>query len=97
QVQYIVNGLLQMKKQGISKLSIKSDVIHQHNIQVQKHLRKTVFNSGGCKSYYLDQNGRNFAAWPWSLKVLKQRLSRLDLNDYDIEYLENMQETKRSA
>jgi len=97
QVQYIVNGLLQMKKQGISKLSIKSDVIHQHNVQVQKHLRKTVFNSGGCKSYYLDQNGRNFAAWPWSLKVLKQRLSRLDLNDYDIEYLENMQETKRSA
>ncbi|MEC8567391.1 MAG: hypothetical protein VXY56_03740, partial [Pseudomonadota bacterium] len=31
-------------------------------------------------------NGRNFAAWPWSLKALKKRLKRMDLNDYQVTY-----------
>ncbi|MFX5100435.1 cyclohexanone monooxygenase, partial [Acinetobacter baumannii] len=86
QLDYIVDGLLKIKNKGISKLNVKSDVIKKHNDLVQKHLQTTVFNSGGCKSYYLDANGRNFAAWPWSLKKLKQRLKKLDLKDYDVIY-----------
>ncbi|PIL53043.1 cyclohexanone monooxygenase, partial [Acinetobacter baumannii] len=53
QLQYIVDGLLQMKAKGIAKLSVKSEIIKKHNELVQKHLQTTVFNSGGCKSYYL--------------------------------------------
>src|SRR5690606_37497510 len=86
QLDYIVDGLLKIKQQGISQLNIKPEVIREHNELVQKHLKTTVFNAGGCKSYYLDANGRNFAAWPWSLKTLKQRLKHLDLNDYEVTY-----------
>lgn len=53
---------------------------------MQKHLQTTVFNSGGCASYYLDQNGKNFAAWPWSLAVLKKRLRAFNLKDYEVVY-----------
>ncbi|EMN5303563.1 cyclohexanone monooxygenase, partial [Acinetobacter baumannii] len=76
----------QMKAKGIAKLSVKSEIIKKHNELVQKHLQTTVFNSGGCKSYYLDANGRNFAAWPWSLKKLRQRLHHLNLEEYDVIY-----------
>ncbi|KAF7275641.1 hypothetical protein GWI33_011468 [Rhynchophorus ferrugineus] len=86
QVEYIVDSLKQMNAKNISKFTIKSDVIAKHNRQVQTQIQKTVFNSGGCKSYYLDENGRNFAAWPWSLKKLRQRLSTFDFNDYDVQY-----------
>jgi cation diffusion facilitator CzcD-associated flavoprotein CzcO len=86
QLDYIVDGLQQIKAQGISKLMIKPTVLRHHNQEVQKHLQTTVFNSGGCKSYYLDANGRNFAAWPWSLAKLKKRLSSLNLQDYDLSY-----------
>ena len=86
QLDYIVDGLLKIRDQGIAKLNIKPEVIKHHNELVQKHLKTTVFNAGGCKSYYLDANGRNFAAWPWSLKKLKQRLKRMDLNDYQVTY-----------
>ncbi|EOR10506.1 flavin-containing monooxygenase [Acinetobacter tandoii] len=84
QLDYIMSGLLQMRDQGIKRIQIKPKVLHEHNVAVQKNLQKTVFNRGGCKSYYLDKNGRNFAAWPWSLKQLKQQLKKLDLADYDI-------------
>lgn len=87
QLDFIIDGLIKIKEQGISKLAVKPEVIKKHNDLVQKHIKTTVFNSGGCKSYYLDQNGRNFAAWPWSLKKLKQRLQKLDLNDYQVEHL----------
>ncbi|AXY56085.1 FAD-binding protein [Acinetobacter chinensis] len=84
QVDYIVNGLLKMKAQKFTRFEIKRDVVRYHNLKVQKHLKTTVFNAGGCKSYYLDQNGRNFAAWPWSLTELKNRLKEMDLNQYNI-------------
>ncbi|PTQ88414.1 flavin-containing monooxygenase [Agitococcus lubricus] len=86
QLDYIVDGLQQVKAKGISKFTIKPTVLRRHNEEVQKHLQTTVFNSGGCKSYYLDANGRNFAAWPWSLATLKQRLSSLKLPEYDVVY-----------
>lgn len=97
QLQYIVDGLLQIKSQGISKLTIKPEVIRRHNEKVQMHLQTTVFNSGGCKSYYLDQNGRNFAAWPWSLKQLKQQLGRLNLEDYEVEYAQANEPIQHTA
>lgn len=92
QLDYIIDGLQQMKSNGISKFTIKPTILSQHNQLVQKHLKKTVFNSGGCKSYYLDANGRNFAAWPWSLKKLKERLAGLDFNDYQVEYAQELQQ-----
>lgn len=82
QIGYIVDGLVKMKSQKIKQLLIKKEVIAKHNHLVQKHLKTTVFNAGGCKSYYLDANGRNFAAWPWSLKELRSRLKKMDLDHY---------------
>jgi hypothetical protein len=79
QIQYIVDGLLKMKQQVV-----KRDVLRYQNAKVQTHLKTTVFNRDGCSSYYLDQNGRIFAAWPWSLAELKQRLSVLELKHYDV-------------
>jgi cation diffusion facilitator CzcD-associated flavoprotein CzcO len=86
QLDFIIDGLLKIKSQGITKLSVKPEIIKKHNDLVQKNIKTTVFNSGGCKSYYLDQNGRNFAAWPWSLKKLKQRLTALNLDDYQVSH-----------
>jgi hypothetical protein len=78
------DGLLKMKQQGFKRMMVKRDVLRYHNAKVQTHLKTTVFNRGGCSSYYLDRNGRNFAAWPWSLAELKQRLSALELKHYDV-------------
>lgn len=86
QLDYIIDGLWKIKGKAISKLSIKPNVLKEHNEKVQKHLKTTVFNAGGCSSYYLDQNGRNFAAWPWSLATLKKRLNRFELKDYETVY-----------
>lgn len=97
QLDYIIDGLKKMKANNISKVAIKPDVLKKHNARVQKNLRSTVFNSGGCQSYYLDQNGRNFAAWPWSLGTLKKRLARFRLSDYQLAHGKVESAGKRDA
>jgi hypothetical protein len=32
--------------------------------RLQDHLGRTVWNTGGCSSWYLDRNGRNSTIWP---------------------------------
>ncbi|MDV3504646.1 NAD(P)/FAD-dependent oxidoreductase [Marinobacter sp. M-5] len=86
QLDYIIDGLWKIREKGISRLTVKPSVLKQHNERVQKNLQTTVFNAGGCSSYYLDQNGRNFAAWPWSLSALKRRLNAFRLKDYEVEF-----------
>lgn len=85
QLDYIVDAVGKLKAQGVSRYTIREDVLASHNARVQAQLKGTVFNAGGCSSYYLDANGRNFAAWPWSLAELKRRLSRFDPAEYDVE------------
>ena len=84
QLDYIVSGLMKMKQLKFTRFEVKKHILNQYNHKVQNQLQTTVFNKGGCKSYYLDANGRNFAAWPWSLQKLKQQLKSLDLKNYDI-------------
>lgn len=84
QLDYIVDGLDKIKQLGLTRYSIRPQVLAKHNARVQKHLQGTVFNSGGCKSYYLDANGRNFAAWPWSLAELKRRLRTFNPSNYEV-------------
>ena len=83
QLDYIVTALIKMKAMQLKRIEIKKDVLTQYNARLQKHLKYTVFNAGGCKSYYLDENGRNFAAWPWSLNKLRHDLKEINLDHYD--------------
>ncbi len=86
QLEYIVSAIQTIKRQRIKRLEIKPSVVGAHNIKVQSALGSTVFNAGGCSSYYLDAHGKNFAAWPWSLSQLKSDLKQVDLKHYDCVY-----------
>ena len=38
----------------------------------------TVYNAGGCASYYRDANGRNSFSWPWSTSALVKQVGTFD-------------------
>ena len=84
QVGYVVDALRRMEDDEIEVVEVRADVEAAHNARVQKALRRTVWNSGGCRSYYLDASGRNFAGWPWSVRALRRRLERFDPGDYHL-------------
>ena len=64
--------------------NLPRETSREYNRRVQEILKGTVWNSGGCDSYYLDDQGRNFASWPWTVPELREARQRFDLVSYQV-------------
>ncbi|MFE3321026.1 flavin-containing monooxygenase [Nocardia sp. NPDC059195] len=82
QLNYVIGALTVARERDIETVEIPEATTRDFNDKVQQALTRTVFNQGGCASYYLDENGRNFTAWPWSTTRLRKTLSRFDIENY---------------
>jgi cyclohexanone monooxygenase len=55
------------------------------NRDLQRRMRRTVWSTGGCASWYLDDHGRNTTLWPRATFTFRSLLSRFDVDAYDVE------------
>ncbi|WP_446221273.1 flavin-containing monooxygenase [Nocardia sp. IBHARD005] len=85
QLDYVTDALARCEKDGVEVFEVREEPFRTFNDKLQKSLAHTVFNNGGCSSYYLDAQGRNFTAWPWSTGSLRRRLSHFDIDNYRTE------------
>lgn len=82
QLDYITGAYRAMKKHKIEKLQVNPEVQTQYNEKIQTALQTTVWNTGGCQSYYIDKNGRNSIGFPWSTYKMRKLLKTFDLESY---------------
>ena len=82
---YIVDAIRQTDARDVEVIRLPKPFCDDYNEHVQSLLHNTVFNAGGCNSYYLGEDGRNVASWPWTVPELQRRLSRFDLVNYQIQ------------
>ncbi len=47
-------------------------------------MRRTVWSTGGCASWYLDAHGRNTVLWPRTTVAFRRLLARFDVAAYDV-------------
>jgi hypothetical protein len=47
-------------------------------------MRRTVWTTGGCDSWYLDANGRNTTVWPGTTGEFRKVTRRVDLTEYEV-------------
>lgn len=84
QLDYLIQAITRARSNGWTRMEPRRDVQDAFNAQVQEALATTVYNAGGCQSYFLDVNGRNSFNWPWSTDRMRQRLGRFDEAAYDV-------------
>ncbi|WP_128374681.1 flavin-containing monooxygenase [Streptomyces cavernae] len=82
QLDYIAAALRHFRSAGWTVMDVRPEVQAAFNAEVQQALPSTVYNAGGCSSYYLDGNGRNSFSWPWSTGRMRRRLARFDPEAY---------------
>ncbi len=83
QVAYILDALKQMQRQRIATVEVKPTVEQAYNHHLQHKLERTIWNTGGCQSWYLDpRTGRNTTLWPGSTWRFKQLTRQFALKDY---------------
>jgi hypothetical protein len=82
QVEYIVSCILQMDEGGIGSIDVRADVQREFVRATDRRLATSVWNAGGCSSYYLVDGGRNYTFYPGFNRSFRTRTKRADLAHY---------------
>src|SRR5215471_2874870 len=81
QVTYVMDAIRQMRAHGWRAVDVAPEAQAGWNRALSQHQRGTVWQSG-CKSWYLDKNGKNTAIWPGFTFRFRRATSRFDANHY---------------
>lgn len=85
QLDYLVSALIAMRDKKATYLEVNSQAQKLYNEKVQQDLQTTVWNTGGCSSYYIDENGKNSIGFPWSTLKLRKMLANFDSQAYRLD------------
>ncbi|MGR4850749.1 flavin-containing monooxygenase [Streptomyces sp. LARHCF252] len=69
---------------GRVALDARPGAVRAWNHRVQERMKRTVWNTGGCTSWYLDASGRNTTIWPGTTGEFRRATRQVDLAEYDV-------------
>ncbi len=84
-INYALNAIKAMDRHRLGAVEVRSDVYDAFAREAEEKLRHSVWNEGGCQSWYLDPNGRNGVWWPGFMGSLWRRTRRFDLSEYRLQ------------
>ncbi|WP_030377413.1 MULTISPECIES: flavin-containing monooxygenase [unclassified Streptomyces] len=87
QLNYLADYVRQLELLGGSgraALDARPAAVDAWNHRVQERMKRTVWNTGGCTSWYLDANGRNTTIWPGTTGEFRRATRHVDLAEYDV-------------
>jgi cation diffusion facilitator CzcD-associated flavoprotein CzcO len=86
QVAYIMDCLKKIRAGNLKSVEVKKEVQTEFNAQIQKKIARTVWQTGGCKSWYQDpKTGKNITLWPGYTFSFRLKTRRFDLAHYEVE------------
>ncbi|WP_109505874.1 flavin-containing monooxygenase [Nocardioides speluncae] len=84
QLAYIRDALGTMQTDGLATVEPRAEVQQAWNDDLQRRMEPSVWSSGGCASWYLDEHGRNTTLWPRATFTFRRLLSRFDKTAYTV-------------
>jgi hypothetical protein len=84
QIDYVADALRTLQARRMAVAEVRREAQEASNRAVQERLRGSVWNTGGCASWYLDAQGRNAVIWPGFTWPYKRRTLRFDAHNYEL-------------
>ncbi|TPQ21991.1 flavin-containing monooxygenase [Streptomyces sporangiiformans] len=85
QLNYMADYVRQLEVLGDRvALDARPSAVIAWNDKVQERMKRTVWNTGGCTSWYLDAEGRNTTIWPGTTTEFRRVTRRVDLGEYQV-------------
>jgi cation diffusion facilitator CzcD-associated flavoprotein CzcO len=82
QINYIASAVQQMDRYDLGAVDVMPSAAAAFAEEMHDRLARSVWNSGGCRSWYLDAQGRNTTMWPGFLLEYRARTRRFRLSRY---------------
>ncbi len=84
QFNYILDAIRTIRTKKVKYVDLRPEVAADYNRRLQKRLEHTVWNSGGCASWYLTASGKNTTAWPGFTFEFRMKTRKFDAQSYDV-------------
>jgi cation diffusion facilitator CzcD-associated flavoprotein CzcO len=84
QVEYLRDAVRSMRRSGWTTLEPTPEAFRAWNASLQGRMERTVWTTGGCSSWYLDEHGNNTTLWPRSTVTFRRDLARFDADAYAV-------------
>lgn len=81
QISHAMKCLKLMRNKGMTSIEVRPEAQARFNERLQHRMHRTVWASG-CKSWYLDANGKNVTLWPGFTFSYWGRMKRVRRQDY---------------
>lgn len=86
QVGYVMSCLKSMQRRGAQSMEVKPERLKAFLEEMRTRLPRTVWESGGCKSWYQDERtGETPAIWPGSVVEYQRRTRSAAEGDYSFQ------------
>ena len=82
QIEHVVNAVRHMEAHRVAAVEPRPEVQAAFVAEVDRRMAKTVWMTGGCRSWYLDASGRNSTLWPGTPPQFKRRVERFEPDEY---------------
>jgi len=82
QVAYLVDAWRALRRHGLASVEPTAAAEAAWNADLQRRMRRTVWSTGGCRSWYLDARGRNVALWPRTTFAFRRLTASFDPDAY---------------
>jgi cation diffusion facilitator CzcD-associated flavoprotein CzcO len=97
QIAYIIDALRTLRARELKTLEVRKNVQDTFNQRLHDRLRRTVWATGGCHSWYQTRTGRITTLWPGFTFEYRWRLRRFDAHNYALEPLPAREPARRIA
>ena len=84
QLNYLVDALTTLQSVGATAMQPTARAQRHWNLALQHRMSRTVWATGGCNSWYLDDEGKNTVLWPGSTTAFRRATRRVDLAEYEL-------------
>ncbi|EID15301.1 flavin-containing monooxygenase [Mycolicibacterium phlei] len=83
QIRYAAQAIAAVDKAGVEALAPTREAQDRYNQKLQGELAGTVWNTGGCRSWYLDEHGVNRTLWSGMTWQYWLATRRFDPSEYE--------------
>lgn len=84
QVGHIIDLMREVRHRGAAHIEPSSIAQQQWVDEVQGRLSESVWQEGGCSSWYQDANGKNTTLWPGTVAEYQARMKKVGANGYNV-------------
>jgi cation diffusion facilitator CzcD-associated flavoprotein CzcO len=93
---YIREALVTVRERGLLTFEVRPEVARAWKAETNRYLAGSMHSVGGCSNQYTDRDNNNVTLFPASMSGMRRRLSRFDMENYDVRTLESQRSPERS-